>query len=475
MVGALTGAVHAQDDAALIKDVVTKLNSSEAVRGTDDIKSYKVLFDAYLQLTKPPFEIGPDFNLSTIHPKMSTWSAVSGWAESNAPMAQAILKCKDKTLLGLPYGRDAVDATYAKADLVADVGAGGSLRNVQFPYLNAIDTIQAFTTAEMYRLLEAGQMQQAIDLGVANCFVLRQICDRDFLTEKLRAIELLSSALSNLRDMLYTYQDKFEAGQLSAVAMKEMPFLRPDRGRLFMPEADRILAEALIKDVFNARNGEADPDKFTVTFAEIQSKDAPLTRFGAAKRWRAIAAIHGSLDASLERLKLIYDDWWRRWRIDAYDSILAIPTQLDRTNPIRYAAVIYSIENVEVLFEIRNRLIAEVNGTALAAGLCGYRKTFGVYPDKTEKTFGQSARKISDSDPYDKELLPLKYRLLDQRQAVDTPAGRLWIEAGEGLLWSQGQDHEDQRVVQHTDDGAAGDIMIWPPVKALQRAQGLIQ
>lgn len=473
----------AQNDDALIKSVLNTLNSSDAVVGSDDIKSYKILFDAYLNLTKPPFDIGPNFNLTTIHPKMSSWTAVSGWAESNAPMAQAIIKCKEKTMLGLPYGREKIDPKFVNTNLVADVGVGGTLRRRDFPYLNAIDTIAAFATAESYRLLEAGQTQQALDLAVAHAFVLRQCCDREFLDEKLRSIELLSNAMSNLRDMFYLYMEKFSADQYVRVALWEIPYLRPDRGRLFMPEADRVVAEAIIREVFDERTGEPDPDKFTETFAEIQSKDAPLTRFGAAKRWRRIAQVHGSLDACIGRkdkgekgrLGLIYDDWWRRWRIDAYDPILDIQTQFDRTNPIRYAAIMYSVENVAVLFEIRNRLIAEVNGTAIAAGLCGYYKTFNAYPDKTEKLYAQSARKRADSDPYHRELEPFRYTLLDRRQAVDTAAGRLWIEPGQALLWSQGQDLEDQRAARHTDDGASGDMVLWPPIKAMQRAQGLIQ
>jgi hypothetical protein len=326
----------------------------------------------------------------------------------------------------------------------------------------------------MYRLVEAEKTKEALDLAIALSFVLRQCCDRDFLAEKLRAITLLSSAMSNMRDVFYTSRDKISAEQFARLALWEIPFLRPDRGRLFMPEAERVLAEALIKDVFDARTGVADPDKFTETFAAIQAKDSPLTRFGAAKRWGMIAFIHGSLDASLHRLKLIYDDWWRRWRIDEYDQILAISAEFERTNPVRYAAVIYAVENVAVLFQIRNRLIVEVNGTAMAAAIAAYYRTFNAYPDQTEKTYGQSTRKRSDSDPYDKLLHPFKYTQIRSRKSIDTSLGRLWVEPGDALLWSLGQDHEDQRGAEHTDDGSSGDIVIWPPIKSLQRAQGLL-
>jgi hypothetical protein len=459
---------------ALAKEVLKKLNEDDSVAGTDGIKSYKILFDAYVDLTKPPMEVGPGFNLTTIHPKMEDWSKVSGWAESNAKMAAAVLKCKDKTINGLPYGREKLDPRWVKADVVADIGVDNSLRNNQFLYLKAVDTIAAFVTAECYRLMEASKVQEALDLAVAHMFVIRQLCDREFVAEKLHCIALLSDVMSNMRDLFYMYQDRITGDQYSKIGIQEIPFLFPDRSRLFMPEGDRVVSEALIKEVFTGRTGEADPEKFTNAFAQVQSKDAPLTRFGAAKRWMMIAAIHGSLDASLERLTLIYDDWWRRWRVDAYDSILEVPTQFDRTNAIRYAAVLYSLQDVATVFSVRDQLVAEVNGTAVAAGLCAYKKTFNTFPNDTEKVYTSYMRKRSDVDPYNKTLGPLEYEQLSSRKAIDADGNRVWVEPDEGLLWGIGQDHNDNRGDRHSDDGADGDVVLWPPIKSLQRAQGLL-
>src|SRR5690606_25613739 len=121
--------------------------------------------------------------------------------------------------------------------------------------------------------------QRALDLSVAHCFLLRLFCDREFLAEKMHSISLLSDALSNFRDVMYLYQDKISADQYARLALLELPLLRPDRGRLFMPEADRILAEALLLEVFDQQSHQADPQKFTSAFAEIQSRNLPLTRF----------------------------------------------------------------------------------------------------------------------------------------------------------------------------------------------------
>ncbi|MHC4109037.1 MAG: hypothetical protein ACYSTY_13235 [Planctomycetota bacterium] len=458
-----------------VQAVLRELNSHKSIHGTEESKSYRILFDAYLELTPPPFKVGELFNQTTIHPGMRGWSAVTGWAESNPAMAEAILKCKDKGALGLPYGVDEVPRAYREEGLVAAVGVDGSLRNNQFRYLPAVDTIAAFATAETYRRLEAGSVDAALDLAMAHIFVLRQFCDRGFLAEKLYHLPLLTEALINLRDIFYRYQDQIAADRFVDISWQEIPFLRPDWKRFEMPEADRVVSEALIREVFDERTGQADRERFATTFAAIQSEDAALTRFGAAARWRMIAEVHGSLDASLERLGLIYDDWWRRWRIVAYDPLLELPTQFDTTNEVRYAAVIYSMQNIEILFEVRKRLKGAINGVGLAAGLCGYKSKLGTYPSDPEKMYAQYVRKFSDADPYNPDGGAFRYLLPSRRHSIDTAAGRLWVEPGQCILYSVGRDARDDRASQHSSDGAIGDVVIWPPIRLMAREQGLIK
>ena len=128
--------------------VLEKLNDHHSVKGTEQSKSYRLLFDAFLQLDPPPMEISASFNLATIHPKMSDWAVVSSWAESNGGMADAILQCTDRNILGLPYGIEQADSKYRDANLVAAIGVGGSLRQNEFRYLGAIEVIAAYATAE---------------------------------------------------------------------------------------------------------------------------------------------------------------------------------------------------------------------------------------------------------------------------------------------------------------------------------------
>lgn len=450
--------------------VIRQLNTDDSIAGTEQSKSYKILFDAYLKLTPPPMPVGDDFNLTTIWPGMPDWQAVADWAESGQPLAEAIIQCRSRNILGLPYGEEGIDARYREAGLVAIVGAGDSLRTMEFRYLDSFDVIAAYATAEMYRRLESGQTAEAIDLAGAFNWLLRQLCDREFYEEKWYSIHLLIRALANLRDAMYAYQDKITVEEFRQVAWYDTPELRPGRERLQIPEGDRVVAEALLEEVFD-QGEQPDPEKFASVFAAIQSERAPLTRFGAARRWQQIAAVHGSLEASKERLKLIYDDWWRRWRVREYDPILELDTQFDRTNPIRYAAVIYSIQDIADVFVVRNQLFAAATGTAVSAGLCAYKKTFGVYPDDKEKLYGQFIRKITDIDPYDEQFGPLRYKLLTKRQPIDTPAGRLWVEPGECILYAIGSDHLDNQAAESSPDATTGDYVLWPPLRGLERKQ----
>jgi len=456
-----------------VNDVLKAVNSDASVEGSPNIKCYKILFDAYLKLSDPPQEVGAGFNSVTIHPGMENWSAVSSWAESNPDMNKALIESSTKIIVGLPYGEENVDSNYREAGLCVAVGVGGSLRNIEFRYLHAVDVISAYATAEMYRLLEAGQIDDGLKMATAHIFVLRQFCDRQFLEEKEQAIELLIDALSDMRNVFYAYFDQISAEWFHRLAMDEIPYVRPDRARLTMPEGDRIVSEALIREGFDSR-GTPDPQKFAETFAKVQAEEGALTIFGASKRWSMIALVHGSLEASLDRLTRVYDDWWRRWRVREWDPILDIPTQFERINPIRYAAVIYSMKNIEHLFKMRNQLVANVNGTAMAAGLCGYKKAYNTWPRDIEMTYAQYVLKSSDADPYDHDYGKFKLRYFDQERAVDTAFGRIWIPAGEAVFYSVGQNLEDDLVVEHTDDGAGGDLIIWPPVRAMLREKNMV-
>ncbi|MEM7227632.1 MAG: hypothetical protein AAF432_02345 [Planctomycetota bacterium] len=463
---------NAQD----VRQLLRQLNDDDTVKGSDTNKSYKLIFDAYLQLDPPPMPIDEFFNATTIHAQMADWDEVAAWAESGPTMVEALLEARERGIFGLPYGQNNVSREYREGGLYADVAVDGALGVSSYPWLDAIDVVSAFAVAEIYRLMEADKPEDAFELLSGINILLRQCSDRIFFDEKTHCIERLIESLSVQRDIAYTYRDAIPVDTLTKASIRDIPFLNPGRRYLFIPEGDRIVAEALLRELIDERDGP-DPDKFAAAFANIQSRTAPLTRFGAVKRWKMIADVHGSLEASLDRLTLIYDDWYRRWQVQAYDPILDIDTQFERTNPVRYSAVIYSMQDLQTCFDLRTRLIMEVNGTAVALGVAAYRKYFDSYPDNKEKCYGQFLRgRVNDIDPFDFEWDTFRYTQVNSSRgmAIDTEFGRLDIERDDGVLWSVGFDHADGRCDETTTDGTNGDVLLWPPVRAVSREQGLL-
>ncbi|MBG85132.1 MAG: hypothetical protein CMJ40_11385 [Phycisphaerae bacterium] len=460
------------------ENLLATLNADDTVRGKEESKAWTLLFDAYLQLSKPPFTVGKQFNLETIWPGMDGWDKVSAWAAANPGMGKAILAASDKVIIGLPYGLDQVPASYAGMKLYVDVKIEGSKRSLDFGYFDAIDAIQAYATAEAYRLFESGDVDGALKLIAANNFVLRMFCDREFLKEKTFFISLLDKTLSNMRDYFWRYQDKISVEQYRVIAMDELPYLRPDRERLLIPEGDRILAQAMITEVYDGNTGDVNTEDFTRMFTLIQSEDEPLTRLGAARRWREIATRHGGLEGSQDRLTLIYDDWWRRWRLRDHGELLSIESEFDKANAMRYAGVLISIDDIKSLFSIRNNLRVAVYGTAMSAGLCGFKIDTGFYPNSVDNRvsglYGTYVRRTIDKDPYHYQdylfdLDSFRYRLLKERTALDVGIDRVWLKAGMGLLYSIGEDMEDGVGETHAADDSMADLVIWPPVKSLLR------
>jgi hypothetical protein len=188
-----------------------------------------------------------------------------------------------------------------------------------------------------------------------------------------------------------------------------------------------------------------------------------------------VAEVHGSLEASEEKLQAIYDDWWRRWRMRPYGNpIFELPTETSRLNPVKYAAVSKLLQDLTRAFDARNVLIANANGTAFAAAVVArYRADQGRWPQKVEIAIQSDYMKTKmNLDPYDKGYKGFEYRAVAKPKAVDASVGR--IEAPGVLIFAKGIDHESNEAATHTDDGSKGDILIWPPVRELAREQGLL-
>ncbi len=488
LTGLIVAAIVVQTTAGRGRDaVLDQLNATASVQGTKEAKAWEGFFGACLELTPPPAPLGETFNMNTVWPGMPSWNGVDAWAEENEHMEGAVLEAAQRVVIGLPYGAERVPANFRAAGIVADVGAGGQLHRLNFGYIDTVRVETVWATAYAYKLLEAGETQRALRLTMAQLVVLRKFCDREFLEEKIAFMSMLSGGLENMRDMFYSYRDKISVNQFRTLASDEIPFLRADATHLLMPEGDRVVALALIGELFDS-NGRPDTAKFREILTDIQAEREPLTRFGASRYWEEISHIHDGDGTSRDRLNLIYDDWWRRWRMRAYHPMLEADTELQRANVVRHGAVILAIRDIQELFLQRDVLETEINGTAIAAALCGYRNHFGVFPASPKKTYAQFIGRLMNADrfrpltlrsdgdwvTYDREVEEFHYQCLSSPTSIDTPMGRAEIPADECLLYSVGGDHENNGGTDHTGIVAGGDFVIWPPVKSLERAAGLV-
>ena len=473
LLAALAALVNATPVAAQSSDLLRKLNGPAATVA-ESSKSAQRLFTAYLDMTKPPQPVGPEFNQTTIWPGMDGFDAVSKWAAANANMGKALVAVQNCAVLGVPYGTKGVDPKFLERGLVAEIGVEGDLKKVRFGYLAALDAISAYAVADMYRLCEAGSFDEAFGLGVAHLRVLRQSCDAQMFAEKFAAMSLLADAYSIHRDILFAYAAKIPPETLRRLSLTDYPELRLSENermkRLEMPEGDLFVAEELIRSVF-ADDTMVNEETFSRTFAGMQAAAEPLTSFGAVKRWKGIAGVHGSRTASLEKLNAIYDDWWRRWRLPAYGQIMSLPTTVSRVNPVKYAAVSLAVKDIDALFELRRRVISEYAGTVVSAGLVGYHRQINAWPDQLLKAYTQFFPKRFNFDPYDRNYGGLVYEYLGSKsKSIDSEGVR--VEVTGCLLYARNGDHESGGASRHAAGGKTDDFVLWPPLRAVGRGQG---
>jgi hypothetical protein len=451
--------------------VLTRLNEPWT-RLLDENKSWKPILTAALDITEAPAPIGADFDVTGIWPGMEGWSDWAAWAEKNQAMGKALIANQEKLAFAMPYGEDKVDQAMRSKGFATTLDLETEGKKVRFGYFKALTAINAYVVADMYRLGEAGKFDEAFALGIAQIKLMRQVADQTMLEEKLFGLDAMSTGLSLHRDFAFTYMDKIPAATMQRVATKEYPLIRPQDGnqrlrRLEMPEGDRFVAEGILERCFDDR-GQPSEALFAEVFAGLQSQDAPLTRFGAARRWAKIATLHGSLDASTKKLNEVYDDWWRRWRFRPYDPSTLVPTELSRLNGIRYAAVLLAVLDIEDAFKARLRVAADLNGTATAMALVACRRGTGAWPDDIEKAFPIYGLKKSNFDPYDTEFGELIFRNTGSERRVETQTGTVSIDGP--MIFSRGSNNQDDGAQTSDPTADAYDVLYWPPLRAVARS-----
>ncbi len=465
LVVAMPAVAHPQGASA---DAVAKKLNTENGKVSAGKQSGPKVFKEWVKLPAAP--VGDS---TAIWPGIANWDAVSAWAKGGNGLGDALIASQHDEILGLAYGVKGASPEFREKGLFVDLAEGEDFGMVSYPYLKAVDGIGAYATAEMYRAAEAGEWDRAFNVGIAWLRFLRQVSDRQMMAEVQFATASMSQALSIHRDFLWRYREKIPVDVLKRVALKEYPLLRTGDGerlrRLRLPEGDLDMAKAVMERTF--RGGQPNAVEFVNVYASQDSSQAPLMRFGQAKTWRKVAELHGAKDASTQKIDSIYDDWYRRWRSRPYGRLSEVPTELSRTNDVRYAAVIFSMKDLQDLFEARKLLIANINGTAVAAGLCAFRNDYqGTWPGKIKEAYAVHVVKRMNLDPFDKRGEALGYRTLSSPRKVQLPNGSLNVDGV--MLWAIGSDNKDDDGARHTDDGTSHDLLLWPPVRELSRELG---
>ena len=155
-----------------------------------------------------------------------------------------------------------------------------------------------------------------------------------------------------------------------------------------------------------------------------------------------------------------------------YDEVMDVPTEFERLNEIRYAAIVLAVSDLGDAFRARERLITNINGTILAAGLCNYHATYKAWPSDLSPVYSVGAIKRFDFDPYDRDYGRMRYMRISSKRALDTDYGRVWVTGC--MLYALGRDHTDDGAVVSSIDGGSGEIIIWPPTRQLAREEKLI-
>ncbi len=459
------------------EDLQQRLNDLSEIKGDDGIESWRELGAAALALPAVPDAI-VELSASDVRPGIDGWADAMAWAKANPDVEAAVKLGAERRFIGLPYGSDAVPENFRLGGFDIVLPDLKDSISPSFNWLSHLERIAIWSKVEAWRRFENGQADAGIDLMVQDIGMLRKAADRGFLEEKHTAIRLMLDAVQSLREMLYLHLDEVSADRLRKIGRGELDRIRVDRDRLLLPELDRFVHQAIVDESFDHRTGKVDEEAFRRRFTRMQGEKAPVGYASIDSRWRNLAEYQASLEASREQLNNLYDDWWRRWRVrsgtDLAMMILAEPPYAERLNSVRYAGILSTLGNMDDLFADRDRLVAELDATSVAAGIAAYRRLRGNYPRFTRMAYGIDIARHKDFDRFSSDKLPFVYFLPDEDWTLNVGTGQVVIPAGTGVLYSRGRDGIDHQGFRHSIDGYDGDLIIWPPpsVFKFQAADG---
>ncbi len=377
-------AALAQDDAGFL-DRANDYYSGPDRAVPDARRSDLALIPALAKMAPPPESVSTALRAALVTPSSKSWPAASEWA-SAAPQ-QAVLDAirtvgeplgvSRRYAFLLPYGENNASQEARDANMIVRVGDPPVLASAQFVYLRTLGDVAALVNVEATRLADDNKAPEAATLLIRWTLFCRQIADREFFGEKQWGLRNAIAGLERLRDLVNEYPAQFTgSGLAEVIADLSEDYIGAER--LQMPRADLLAGKQIVSRAFVERQGPS--EAFGATMARASAGDRPLRLFGEASRWQDLASKHGTTYETGDALDGVFGDWEYRWRLPEFDRGRKQATDFDRLSKDKFAAVHLISEGVQEMFELRQRLRAEVEATRLSLGVMGYKLDNGVFP-----------------------------------------------------------------------------------------------
>lgn len=363
-------------------DAVARLNAIYTGRDRavpDERRADKVLLPAVAAMAEPPAFLTTQLTAALLAPADGNWAEAESWALGGAQQeaVEALRK------VGAPDGRFAFLQPYgpvpgAPEGLTTDLGDPPIIAAAQFGALEGLSRLGLLAHVEATRLARAGEVRDACDLMLDWFTLGRMMADREMLQEVRWGGERMAEALERLRDIAHEHASALTEQDCKDL-IDRLDAKKALVDRVQIPDGEMIAMEQIIARAFVPREGPS-AETFGSTMARASASQRPLALFGEAARWNDAAGAHGGTFDTIDRANAVYKDIVFRWGLPTNDPVLKTPTDYQRLDKERFAAVDAVLGELTSLFPLRERVVMEVRGTRMSLAVVAFKARQGIFP-----------------------------------------------------------------------------------------------
>ena len=467
--------------------------------------SEDIILPTLTRLAEPPLGVETVEKAQMMFVGMRGWSRAEAWATSAE--SKAVLEALDRATVGdtydtamafaLPYGVDGVSVDLIRNGLYSDLGDPPLLAGATHLYMSRFEDLRCLVHIEATRLRGEGRIVDAMDLLIDLAQFGYQIADRETLKESRWGYRTMADAIARVRDIAYLdFKDKrtVDLDGMKDVIDRLDPQSGPIRlDRLNFPRVNRLAAEQLIEVLYEERGG-VDQNRFVATMVRLATSDRPLRRFSAASRFEANMGNQQDWFDIDDVLKDVFADWEKKWELDRFDPVLALPFAWE-TDIVGDDTLVVTVGvggDMSELFDLRELVDLERVGTRQSLGLVGRFYVAGSFAPRIDGIRPRWVDRLED-DPLNTSraggrMPPMRYFrpvtdyfLADERAEKQPHTMQLFPGDGTNfevtlyddqfLLYSTGANGVDDNGFRLSVDAQSlvGDYLIWPPMLGLHR------